>query len=187
MAIVKQQFTITYEREVNVETGEILKTTIIDSSDIKNVQEDNDTEPKLYRYDNTCKLNSKAVTLMGITAGDKLDIKYEIINNTSVPIIGTDKAFNVGGGTKLTKSNSFSFKGNKNKELSLYGNEFEIIPYKNGLFRLKFNDEPSDIIEAQEEQKVTKDESSDIQIPDDYDFSDLIEDSKDVTASMFQL
>lgn len=183
MEIVKQQFTITYEREVNVETGEILKTTIISSSDIKKSQ-DNDTEPKLYRCDNICKLNSKAVILMGVTVGDKLDIKYEIINNTSVPIIGTDKAFDVGGGTKLTKSNSFSFKGNKNKELSLYGDEFEIVPYKNGLFRLRFEGEPENFEDV---SKVTEDESSDIQLPNEYDFSDLIDDNSEVTASMFQL
>ena len=150
MPTVKETFilSLTYEMSVDTETGEVLETKLIDRSVNKPVKamkataneavQDDDKEPKLYLEDNKCRLNSKAVSLMGISPGDKLDIKYDDGKNGSVPIIGTDEAFGTKGGNKLTKSNTIACRGSKNEELSKYGKEFvlAIHPSKAGLFVL---------------------------------------------------
>lgn len=150
MPTVKETFilSLTYEMSVDTETGEVLETKLIDRSVNKPVKamkataseavQDNDKEPKLYLEDNKCRLNSKAVSLMGISPGDKLDIKYDEGKNGSVPIIGTDEAFGTKGGNKLTKSNTIACRGSKNEELSKYGKEFVLAvhPSKAGLFVL---------------------------------------------------
>lgn len=150
MPTVKETFilSLTYEMSVDTETGEVLETKLIDRSVNKPVKamkataneavQDDDEEPKLYLEDNKCRLNSKAVSLMGISPGDKLDIKYDDGKNGSVPIIGTDEAFGTKGGNKLTKSNTIACRGSKNEELSKYGKEFVLAvhPSKAGLFVL---------------------------------------------------
>lgn len=150
MPTVKETFilSLTYEMSVDTETGEVLETKLIDRSVNKPVKamkatageavQDNDKEPKLYLEGNKCRLNSKAISLMGISPGDKLDIKYDEGKNGSVPVIGTDEAFGTKGGNKLTKSNTIACRGSKNEELSKYGKEFvlAIHPSKAGLFVL---------------------------------------------------
>ena len=150
MPTIKETFilSLTYEMSVDTETGEVLETKLIDRSVNKPVKamkataseavQDNDKEPKLYLEDNKCRLNSKAISLMGISPGDKLDIKYDEGKNGSVPIIGTDEAFGTKGGNKLTKSNTIVCRGSKNEELSKYGKEFVLAvhPSKEGLFVL---------------------------------------------------
>ena len=150
MPTVKETFilSLTYEMSVDTETGEVLETKLIDRSVNKPVKamkataseavQDNDKEPKLYLEDNKCRLNSKAISLMGISPGDKLDIKYDEGKNGSVPVIGTDEAFGTKGGNKLTKSNTIACRGSKNEELSKYGREFVLAthPSKAGLFVL---------------------------------------------------
>ena len=150
MPTVKETFilSLTYEMSVDTETGEVLETKLIDRSVNKPVKamkataneavQDDEKEPKLYLEDNKCRLNSKAVSLMGISPGDKLDIKYDDGKNGSIPIIGTDEAFGTKGGNKLTKSNTIACRGSKNEELSKYGKEFVLAvhPSKAGLFVL---------------------------------------------------
>ena len=150
MPTIKETFilSLTYEMSVDTETGEVLETKLIDRSVNKPVKamkataneavQDDDKEPKLYLEDNKCRLNSKAVSLMGISPGDKLDIKYDDGKNGSIPIIGTDEAFGTKGGNKLTKSNTIACRGSKNEELSKYGKEFVLAvhPSKAGLFVL---------------------------------------------------
>lgn len=150
MPTIKETFilSLTYEMSVDTETGEVLETKLIDRSVNKPVKamkataseavQDNDKEPKLYLEDNKCRLNSKAISLMGVSPGDKLDIKYDEGKNGSVPVIGTDEAFGMKGGNKLTKSNTIACRGSKNEELSKYGKEFVLAvhPSKAGLFVL---------------------------------------------------
>ena len=150
MPTIKETFilSLTYEMSVDTETGEVLETKLIDRSVNKPVKamkataneavQDDEKEPKLYLEDNKCRLNSKAVSLMGISPGDKLDIKYDEGKNGSVPVIGTDEAFGTKGGNKLTKSNTIAYRGSKNEELSKYGKEFilAVHPSKAGLFVL---------------------------------------------------
>ena len=180
MAIIKQQFTITYEREVDTDTGEIIKTSIIKTSDVSNktpkkeIPKDTESEPKLYLEDNKCKLNTAAITLMNVNAGDKLDINYEEGNNGAIPIIGTESSFGNKGGTKFTKSGTFSYRGVKNEQLAKYGSEFTLVahPTKQGLFVLT-----SDNIDVDQLKGDENINSENV----DIDLDGLLEDNTDVT------
>lgn len=173
MAIIKQQFTITYEREINTNTGEILKTTIVNSSDIKKKVtkkvEDNDPISKVTLLDNKLQLNTAAMKTLEVKAGDRIDIQYRDDN----PIIGPAELFG-SNGCKITKTGSVSFRGKKAVELSNYGDCFELQPFDGGKFILKGNKEP--------EKKPVGDEN--IELPTDLNLDDFLDDTK---ASMFQL
>lgn len=181
MAIIKQQFTITYEREVDTDTGEIIKTTIIGSSDIKSekkksIKKDQDIEAKVYLEDNKLKLNSLAVEMLNVDPGDRIDIQY----SDTYPIIGKSESFgNPEGGTKLTKSYTVSFRGKKSEVLQKFGTEFKIID-SNGRFIL---DSGKEVI-----QEPIKDEN--VNIEDiDLNLNDLLDDTdaKEVKSSIFKL
>ena len=181
MAIIKQQFTITYEREVDTDTGEIIKTTIIGSSDIKSekkksIKKDQDIEAKVYLEDNKLKLNSLAVEMLNVDPGDRIDIQY----SDTYPIIGKSESFgNPEGGTKLTKSYTVSFRGKKSEVLQKFGTEFKVID-SNGRFIL---DSGKEVI-----QEPIKDEN--VNIEDiDLNLDDLLDDTdaKEVKSSIFKL
>ena len=190
MPTVKETFilSLTYEMSVDTETGEVLETKLIDRSVNKPVKamkataneavQDDDKEPKLYLEDNKCRLNSKAISLMGISPGDKLDIKYDDGKNGSVPIIGTDEAFGTKGGNKLTKSNTIACRGSKNEELSKYGKEFVRAerPSKAGLFVLTSEEVAVD--------QLVGDDNINIDTPEgiDLDLEGLVDD-KDANVS----
>ena len=190
MPTVKETFilSLTYEMSVDKETGEVLETKLIDRSVNKPVKamkataneavQDDEKEPKLYLEDNKCRLNSKAVSLMGISPGDKLDIKYDDGKNGSVPIIGTDEAFGTKGGNKLTKSNTIACRGSKNEELSKYGKEFVLAthPSKAGLFVLTSEEVAVD--------QLVGDDNINIDTPEgiDLDLEGLVDD-KDANVS----
>ena len=190
MPTIKETFilSLTYEMSVDTETGEVLETKLIDRSVNKPVKamkataseavQDNDKEPKLYLEDNKCRLNSKAISLMGISPGDKLDIKYDEGKNGSVPVIGTDEAFGTKGGNKLTKSNTIACRGSKNEELSKYGKEFVLAthPSKAGLFVLTSEEVAVD--------QLVGDDNVNIDTPEgiDLDLEGLVDD-KDANVS----
>lgn len=190
MPTIKETFilSLTYEMSVDTETGEVLETKLIDRSVNKPVKamkataseavQDNDKEPKLYLEDNKCRLNSKAVSLMGISPGDKLDIKYDEGKNGSVPIIGTDEAFGTKGGNKLTKSNTIACRGSKNEELSKYGKEFVLAvhPSKAGLFVLTSEEVAVDQLVGDDNVNVDTPEGIDL------DLEGLVDD-KDANVS----
>lgn len=188
MSTIKETFilSLTYEMSVDTETGEVLETKLIDRSVNKPVKaikttvsvQDDDKEPKLYLEDNKCKLNSKAVSLMGISSGDKLDIKYDEGKNGSIPIIGTDEAFGTKGGNKLTKSNTIACRGSKNEELSKYGKEFVLAahPTKAGLFVLTSEEVAID--------QLVGDDNVNLDTPEGIDLNlEGLVDDKDVTIS----
>lgn len=190
MPTVKETFilSLTYEMSVDTETGEVLETKLIDRSVNKPVKamkataneavQDDEKEPKLYLEDNKCRLNSKAVSLMGISPGDKLDIKYDDGKNGSVPIIGTDEAFGTKGGNELTKSNTIACRGSKNEELSKYGKEFVLAvhPSKAGLFVLTSEEVAVD--------QLVGDDNVNIDIPEGIDLNlEGLVDDKDANVS----
>ena len=115
---------------------------------------------------------------MGISPGDKLDIKYDDGKNGSVPIIGTDEAFGTKGGNKLTKSNTIACRGSKNEELSKYGKEFVLAvhPSKSGLFVLTSEEVAVD--------QLVGDDNVNIDTPEgiDLDLEGLVDD-KDANVS----
>ena len=152
--IITEEFTITlqYRMTVDTETGEILKTELIkrsvDKENIKVVdapkkkkssKKEESNIPTLTLEENKYYLNSAAIELMGVSADDKIDIKYEKSGKEMRPIIGTDEIFGTKSGNRLTKSNSVAYRGSKQSELAKFGTNFEIVPHdsKEGLFILK--------------------------------------------------
>ena len=201
--IKKEIFTVTltYEMAVNIDTGEILETRLIDrsvnNSDIKPVksprkvvQDDGDKEPKLVLEENKYRLNNAAVTLMGLDENSKLVIKYEESKPGSVPVIGTNTAFGISSGNKLTKSNTVACRGSNHDELSKHGTEFILVPHpnKDGLFILTSGDKDIKLI-GDENVKVDEEEVNDI--PFGLDMEGLVDDKDanitEVDSNFFQL
>ena len=187
MAIITQLHTITYELSIDTETGEIVGTKIVSKKEENNTPkkvnrkktQEEDSEPKAYLEENKIKLNSAALELLGVEAGDKLDVQYDKNNS---PLIGTPEAFgSPKSGNKLTKSGTIAFRGNKNEELAKWGNEFNLVDRGNGIYRLV------------NEQVIQSEEVTDenVQIPEDDDLSldidSLVDDAEEVDSSMFKL
>ena len=175
MAIIKQQFTITYERSVDTDTGEILKTEIVKTSDtkkaVKTPIKDSDTEAKVYLEDNKLRLNSLAVELLGVSPDDRLDVQY----TNTYPVIGKSESFgNPEGGTKLTKSYTLSFRGKKSETLQKFGTEFKVVESE-GRFILD-SGKPVEELKGDENVNI-----------DDLDLEAFLDDSNEVKASLFQL
>lgn len=188
MAIITQLHTITYELSIDTETGEIVGTKIVSKKEENNTTpkkvnrkktQEEDSEPKVYLEENKIKLNSAALELLGVEAGDKLDVQYDKNNS---PLIGTPEAFgSPKSGNKLTKSGTIAFRGNKNEELAKWGNEFTLVDRGNEIYGLV------------NEQVVQSEEVTDenVQIPEDDDLSldidSLVDDAEEVDSSMFKL
>lgn len=186
--VTKETFvlTLTYEMSINTDTGEVLETRLVDrnvnkpdnksSKSVSKKKVVENTEPKLFLEDNKFRLNSAALKLMGIDAGSgaKLDIKYENNKGRSIPVLGADEAFGTKGGNKLTKTGTVAFRGNKNEELSKYGNEFTLVAYeaKPGLFILSSGNE---VQEVQEDKNISVD-TEDTDLPFDLDLVEIVED-----------
>ena len=193
-----EEFTISlkYQVTVNAETGEMTTKCIsrkIDKSNFEVVEAKprktkkvESTTPKLILDSNKYTLNSAAVEFMGVEPGNRLDIKYEKINNKLMPVIGTDETFGTKGGNVLTKSLTVAHRGSKNDELAKYGTEFDIITHgtRDGLFILKGEDN----IEPQGDSNISV-EDVDEDLP--LNITDLIEDTDanitEIDADFFKL
>lgn len=200
--VIKETFTLTltYEMSVNTDTGEILETKLIDrsvnkpkvtKSAPKKEVEDNGMAPELTLEENKYHLNAAAVSLMGISADDKIDIKYENGKNGSIPVIGTNEAFGTSSGCKLTKSNTVACRGSKNKELSKYGNKFTLVPHPNKaeLFILT-----SETIEGNKlvgDDNISIDEEETDDLPFDLSLDEIAEEQdanvSEIDSSFFKL
>lgn len=148
---------ITDERVLNDSTVKAKKA----STTKKKKEEDNDPTPKLILDDTKYHLNNAAIQLLGVEAGDKIDIKYQKVDgfNSKVPIIGTDATFQTQGGNKLSKSNTVICRGTGNDRLSEYGHTFVLTvhPHNDSLFVLN-GDAVREEIAAPEEIKVPEKE-----------------------------
>ena len=193
--IKKETFTVklTYEMSVNIDTGEISETRLIDrsinNSDLKAVKSSTkkkiveDKEPKLILEDNKYRLNNAAIELMKLSSDSKLSIKYVQGNSGDVPVICIDDH-----GNKITKSNTVACRGNKNAELAKYGEEFILVshPSKPGLFILTS--------ESIKPEQLTGDDNVNIEDEDslfDLSLKDLAEDEDtnitEIDSSFFKL
>ena len=129
---------------LNVETGEIRdfapttarKTTTTRSSKKK---VDENPNPQLTLEDNKYSLNTAAVELMGVEPEAKLCIKMKKIDGSMTPIIGTNEAFKVKDGNRLTKSFTVACRGANHDALAAYGTIFDLEanPNLEGTFILK--------------------------------------------------
>lgn len=169
--------TFTYEVSINTETGEILKTKLINSLKDERIV-DNSEDPKLYLEDNKYRLNDSAISLFDTNS--KLVIRYEQTDNGDIPIIGNSESFGIKEGNKITKSNTVSFRGSKNDELAKYGNEFTLIPHsiRPNIFILK-SDKQEDIKQGDENVNI---EDTIFNL----DFEDIV-DNEDINSDFFQL
>lgn len=95
-------------------------------------------EPIITVLENKLTFSNEALKLLQITAGDRLTVNYVQISSTyTFPIIGkSEYCTNKEDGNKLTKSNTLSFRGVQNKVLQLYGTEFKLELYKEGLYKM---------------------------------------------------
>lgn len=93
-------------------------------------------QPTIQALDNKLQLSPAALELIGVKSGDRLAINYWTVDNkTTYPLIGKAETFNEEG-TKLTKSNTISYRGQQMDVLKLYGTNFNIEPFSEGRFRL---------------------------------------------------
>lgn len=87
------------------------------------------------------KLNDNNIEFIGedkniFEIGDELAIVYKQINNKIYPYIGLNKELNDEKGYKLTKSYTLLFKGDNNKFLSNFGNEFNLKQLSTNIYEL---------------------------------------------------
>ena len=134
---------ILFHYDVNEQTGEItfigkeeISVDTATSTKRKAIKAVTDNQEPLITLDsNKLILTTGAVDLMKICADCRVDIKYKKKDKASVPVIGTDTAFETKGGNKLTKTNTISFRGAANEKLAQFGTTFKLEPSENeGIF-----------------------------------------------------
>ena len=160
---------------VNSETGIIKE--LIDKKMVSvkksSKKKDEDPTPKVILEANKYTLNTAALELLKVDAGDRVLIHYV----HGDPVIGAPAAFGLDAdsGNKLTKSGTVACRGKANEVLSKYGTVFELIETdRDGQFKLK-GDAP--------EIPTSTEEIENPDIIDDID--DLIEEDVDNTNSTF--
>lgn len=109
----------------------------------KHVLKEESSEPQLNLLDNKYSLNQAALSLLNVVAGDKIDIRYQIIDSINYPIIGSSQSWQSSSGNKLTKSRTVSYRGKANDMLATFGDTFSFTSWKghDGLFILIGNKE----------------------------------------------
>ena len=166
------EITFIGKEEITVDTSTSTK------RQAKAVKVEANIEPLITLDSNKLVLTTGAVDMMKICPDCRVDIKYKKKDKVSVPVIGTDAAFNTKGGNKLTKTNTVSFRGSANEKLAEYGFVFKLEPSEDeGIFYLigdKMNkpieDEAIDIegeLDLDSLEELDIDDSSDLE---DFDF-----------------
>ena len=114
------------------------------------------TNPTLLVLDNKLKLSDSAIALLNATANDRIAINYWPVNNEETfPVIGRAEVFtDRDGGNRLTQTNTVSFRGRQRDTLLIYGDQFTLEEFKDGMFKLvpikSVNDETQVLNEAEE-------------------------------------
>lgn len=95
-------------------------------------------EAMVQLMDNKLKLTPKAISMIGAQPGDRVQVNYWTESNQNTfPLIGKSEVFtDKEEGSKLTKSDTVSFRGNKNTTLKMYGKLFKLESFKDGMFKL---------------------------------------------------
>jgi hypothetical protein len=182
---------------VDEETGEITK-------DIRELKEDsikkpratstkssskidNNPEPILTLYDNKYVLSKGAVDSLKVEPGDTIDIKFQKVDKSMIPVIGTSDSFGTKAGNKLTKSNTVSYRGKSNDELRVFGEIFtlEKHPSAEGLFILKGENTPE--VKFKETPKPEEEDTEDTIIDEEADTLLEGEDAEEISDDDFTL
>lgn len=127
-------------------------------------------EPLVQLMDNKLKLTPKAIEMIGAQVGDRIQVNYWTENNhNTFPLIGRSEFFtDKEEGSKLTKSNTVSFRGNKNTVLKVYGELFKLEEFKDNMFRL---------IKVETENETTETEQKELE---DLNSSEIDEEIKNI-------
>lgn len=148
---VIKQVSVTFEFDPTTETVSNLKcfvdgvekkktTTRSQSKTKKEKDEVMEDTPIITLDTNKFCLNNKAHSiLMEGYEGDepRINVKYEKIGKKSMPIIGSDEAWDEeGAGNKVTKAKTVACRGKQNTVLAEYGSEFTLTEFKGGLWIL---------------------------------------------------
>ena len=149
----------------NVE-GQVKKTRQTTKKDEVVVLEDEDL---MVREETRLVFNNRILDTIGVTAGDRVDVKYEKEGKFLIPVLSEDEK-----GNKLTKANTVAYRGKKNEVLEEFGTEFTIVPFKEGIWKLvpKGNVKP---VESIEEAIKQAEEVEPILIVDSDDTTDIDE------------
>lgn len=137
------------------------------------------SNPTLSVLDNKLKLSGSAISLLNAKANDRLAINYWMVNNEETfPVIGKAEVFtDRDGGNRLTQTNTVSFRGRQRDTLLLYGDQFTLEEFKDGMFKLvpikSTNDEIENIVEAEENLEIVQDVLDEEMIDETFDFDDL--------------
>jgi hypothetical protein len=132
------EFQLCYDDEagkwvaLNKETGEIREFTAATkkttTTRTKKKKEDENPNPQVILEDNKYSLNSAAVALMNIEPDMKLCVKMKKIDGSMLPIIGTNTAFKVKDGNRITQKFTVACRGANHDALVGYGTIFDLEP-----------------------------------------------------------
>lgn len=181
--IIKLLCTFDYNPETN-EYKPIGDPEVIKSTKKQTVKEEESSEPQLSLLDNKYSLNTAALDMLGVVPGDKIDIKYQIVDSINYPIIGSSTNWKSSSGNKLTKSGTVSYRGKANDMLLTFGDVFNFTPWNghDGLFILIGNKEQivDDNIEPTTDESLEEDKPIDETTTNDDDISldDFLDDSE---------
>lgn len=146
------------------------------SEEIKEVDLSN---PVMLVLDNKLKLSDSAINLLNAKANDRIAINYWMVNNEETfPVIGKSEVFtDPDGGNRLTQTNTVSFRGKQRETLLMYGDQFKLEEFKDGMFKLvsitSINDEEETIVEAEQELEIVQDVLEEEIVDEMFDFDDL--------------
>lgn len=116
--------------------------------------------PTVQVLENKLQLSQAAIELIGAKTGDRLAINYWTVNNKETfPIIGKSEVFtDEDAGTKLTKSRTLSYRGQQMDVLKIYGNNFKLESFKEGMFKLvpiKEDNLETELIDLENTENIT--------------------------------
>lgn len=174
--IVKMLCTFEFNPQTNEYTP-IGEPEIVKTQMPKKKKEESD-EPQLELDENKYHLNTAAIELLNVQPGDKIDIKYQIVDKINYPIIGPSSVWNSASGNKLTKSGTVSYRGKANITLAEYGSLFNLIPWQGheGLFVL-ISDEPMPEPIEDDNVEIPVDDNIELDIKDENtSIDDLLDD-----------
>lgn len=88
--------------------------------------------------ENKLQFSPESLALLNAVPGNRIAINYvQVSSEYTFPVIGKAEYFSdPEAGNKLTKSNTVSYKGIQNKVLALYGTEFTLEEYKEGIYKM---------------------------------------------------
>lgn len=130
--------------------------------------------------DNKLKLTPKAIEMIGVQPGDRIQVNYWTENNQNTfPLIGKSEVFtDPEEGSKLSKSNTVSFRGNKNSTLQIYGKLFKLELFKDNMFKMIKVE-----TESTEQEQAELDDLNNSEIDDE--IKDIISQAEDYDSLPF--